>query len=384
MLAVGATAPLNGLRIGPLALTDVFLIVAGVALLVGTIDCAGQPFALPPPAWLLGLALVVVGGLLGTLFARHPLASGVNLARLTVAGTGSVLVFLGWRPGPREVRRYTWLWVLAASASGLTGLLAGRDAGGRSAGLTTHPNQLAFTAALGVGLALCLSVSERGPRRGAAVTALTVCSLAVLRAGSRAGLVVLVVTVAVVVWRTRGGHAVRTRRGTYLLVLFGLAVVGTLLLSSGQIGLGRHNAITRSLGDVTSASSNEERRPLLERGLRTIAEHPLTGTGLENALEAHNVYVQITASAGVLGFVGFVLIAGSTLRTGLATTTQESSDHLAVGFVAGYAGYLAGAFFQNILWDRYLWLHVAMILWCRQSLARAPTPVAPRETLRHR
>jgi O-antigen ligase len=374
MMAVAATAPLNGVRVGSIALTDVFLVCATGALLLRSLDRSGGQMTLPPGAWLSGFALIVMGGTLGTFFADNPGASLAHLFRLTISSIGPVLVVLSWRPDDSQVRRYTWLWVLGAGVSGVLALVEGGDASGRSAGLTTHPNHLAFISSLGAGLALTLALTERAVRRGLAITALTILSLAVLRAGSRAGLVALTVTVAVVVIQNRRAHGGQSPRGRYVVVLLGLAVVGSLLLSTGRITLGPHNAITRSLGDVTTATSDEGRSVLLSGGVQSIADNPLTGAGLEHALQAHNVYVQMAASAGILGLLGFVLVAGTTLRAGLARAPVRRADDLAVGFVAGYAGYLVGAFFQNLLWDRYLWLHVAMVIWCWERSRRATAP----------
>jgi O-antigen ligase len=247
---------------------------------------------------------------------------------------------------------------------------------GRSAGLTTHPNHLAMISTLGAGLALALTAREEGWRRWAAAACSGVLAITVMRAGSRAGLLALVVAVGVVAMRARpvGRPKGRPGKGPLLACVLGLVVAA--LVAGNAVQLGQHNALRRVLGDTTSASSDQARVSLLHAGLHTIAQHPLTGTGFENVLEAHNIYVQTWAAGGILGILGFLVLAFAVVRAGLSVPARSPEGWLATGFVAGYLGYLAAGIVQNFLWDRYLWLHVAAILWlatCARSIE------APRE-----
>jgi O-antigen ligase len=159
------------------------------------------------------------------------------------------------------------------------------------------------------------------------------------------------------------GRATPAGRGKLAVSCVALAAVAVLLATTDATPLGRHNAIQRSIGDATSAASDRERLPQIESSLRTIAGQPLTGAGFEDVLDAHNVYVQLWAGAGVLGLFGFLLAAGTVLRAGCRPRRGTPPHLLSSAFVAGYAGYLVAGTVQNFLWERYLWLHVAVILW---------------------
>ncbi|MGH9223247.1 MAG: O-antigen ligase family protein, partial [Acidimicrobiales bacterium] len=366
MMAVAASAPLTGVRaLGGVALTDVFLAIAAVALLARS--ARGQQAHPHLAGFWVGLLLIVVGGSLGTFFANDPVPSLLNLLRFAVAAAGPVLIVWAWRPDAATLRRYAWYWVAGALVSGLVGLVSSGDASGRTAGLAGHPNPLAIISSLGAGLALVLAVSSASRVRWAATGAFGILSLVVIKAGSRAGLLVLAVSVAVVVLRTRARRGGASHLARYAVVFVGFGALSGLLLSTGAIELGKHNAVSRFLGDVTTASSDSARAPLLAAGIRTIAERPLTGAGFERALEAHNIYVQIWAAAGLLGLIGLLAVSWTTVRTGLRSLATTSETLISTGFASGYVGYLAGGVFQNTLWDRYVWLHVALGLWIGTS-----------------
>jgi O-antigen ligase len=374
MMAVAFSAPLNGLRYHSVTLIDVLLVVAGVA--VGFDVLSGRPaVAAPPRPFTVGAALIVAGGLLGTLVAPNPAASMTNLTRFTLSCVGPVLLVFAWRPDPEALRRFTWLWIAGATTSAAFALVSAGDAAGRPKGLATHPNQLAVISSLAAALAFAAAISERRGRRWVAVAAYAVVSLAVLRSGSRAGLIALVVAVLVVLGRTR-----RTRRDVRHLAgaMAGLLFVAVALLSTGSLSVGRHDAVRRFLGDRTAVLSDEGHVALLVAGLHTAAAHPLTGAGFQDALRSHNIYVEVAASGGVAALAGLLLVMATIIRAGIGAERRDG-EWLTTGFVAGFAGYLVAGLFQNILWDRYLWLYAAMLLWVQARPAVGSRPDAGAE-----
>lgn len=362
MMAVAATSPMNGVRIGrTIALTDIFLVVGLGALFAGSVTARRHSPAVPRPL-LTGCVMVALGGCVGALFSPRPLAGFPHLLLFTLGGV-PVLVVFRWAPDVGTLRRYTWSWLAGAVASGICGLIAPGDAAGRTAGLTTHPNHFAMVSALGAGLALALTLGETGRRRLLAAASLTVLLLAVLRAGSRAGLVALLVTAAIVIARTRRPPPRTRRLSRVALTVLALAIAAMALGTTHLVDLGRHNAIERSVGDATSSASDRERYPVLEAGVRRIVAHPITGSGFESVLQAHNIYVGLWAAAGLLGLCGFLLIARTTVQAALLQPRDSPARLLADAYAAGYIGYLVAGCAQNFLWDRYLWLHAAVIIW---------------------
>jgi O-antigen ligase len=369
MMAAAATAPMNGVRIpGNVTLTDAFLVIAGLGLI--WIRLAGGERMHPlPPLLTKGLGMIIVGGLIGTLFAGNAVASLGNLARFSVSASVSVLVVFAWRPPIEVIYRYAWCWLAGATVSCLVALVDSGTA--RPPGLTTHPNHLAIVSSLGAGVAVALAAHMQRARRAMAIGLICLFALTVVRSGSRAGLLALGVTFLFL--------AVRMTISRTVVLICTLTVLGSALLASGIVHVGKHDAIGRLLGDETSAESDRGRKPALEKNLQRIRDHPITGEGFEVVLEAHNIYVQAWSSAGMLGLAGLLTVAWATvsaavprrgaIREGPAT---EMGLPLLMGFAAGYIGYLAAGVFQNILWDRYLWLQVALVVWLGVVVRKGP------------
>jgi O-antigen ligase len=376
LLAVAVTAPLNGVRaFRALALTDVMLTAAVLALAVEQL--LGRRPARPLPAgFILGTALVVAGGLVGTLFAESPPASLAHLLPFTLAATVPVFIVRLWGPSLAQLRRYAWFWVAGATVSGVVGLLSTGGLTGRPGGLTPHPNHLALTCALGAGLALVLWLGGDGWRRHLALAFFGVLAVTVVRSGSRAGLIGLLVTTAVIIVRTRDLRPAPERIGRGALAVLALALVVGGLIGSGAVRVGEQNAVQRLLGDASARAADAERVTALEQNVRKIGDRPLTGNGFEEARQAHNIYIQVWAAAGVPGLIGFLMLVVAVVREGAREVPGAGAEsrYIRTAFLAGYLGYLVAGLAQNVLWDRYIWLHVAVILWARAAAPSQPTP----------
>lgn len=375
LLAVAFTAPMNGVRVlRALALTDILLTASVLGLAVEQVVSRRRPAPLPA-GFILGTALVVAGGLVGTLFAESPAASLAHLLPFTLAATVPVFVVQLWRPSLAVLRRYAWCWVTGAMTSGTVGLLSTGGITGRPGGLTPHPNHLALTCALAGGLALALWLSGQGWRRHLALACFGVLALTVVRAGSRAGLVCLLVATAVVLVRTRDLRPAPERIGRGALAVLGLALIVGGLISSGAVRVGEQNAVQRLLGDASARAADVERLTALEQNVRRIGDRPLTGNGFEEARQAHNIYIQVWASAGVPGLIGLLMLVVSVVREGAREVPGAGAEsrYIRTAFLAGYLGYLVAGLAQNVLWDRYIWLHVAVILWARSAAPSQPT-----------
>lgn len=378
MMGVAFTAPMNGLRVRVLAATDVMLAIAFLGLALEMLATRRRLPALPVGFWA-GTALVVGGGLLGTVFADSPRGSLAHLVPFTVAATLPVIAFQMWGPSLAILRKYAWCWASGAAVSGAVGLFSSGGITGRPGGLTPHPNHLAMTCALGAAIALTLWLSEVGWRRQGALALFGLLVLTVVRAGSRAGLVALLVGAAIVIVRTRELRSTPERIGRGALALLALALLAGALIGTGVVHVGRQNAVFRLFGDTSAQASDAERLSALDENVRRISSRPLTGSGFEKALQAHNIYLQILAAAGIAGLVGFLMLVASVVREGLQAGAGPPDDlllYIRTAFLAGYAGYLVAGLAQNILWDRYVWLHVAVILWARSAVSADSTAAA--------
>jgi hypothetical protein len=366
------TAPFNGVRVSSLvAVSDVFLVLAVVAMLPPMVVRGREPLrSSSHEGVLVGIALIAVGGTLGTLFATQPVASLAGIAKFVLAAAGSVLAVRLWAPGTREVRWFCSLWLGGAVVSSLWALTLGPELVGRPLGLSTHPNHLGIVCLLATGIALGFILSGRPLARGLSMASFPLLVVVLVASGSRAALLgffVMVPAVAVLSYRLQ----LAVRAGVVAAV-FGLAVL------AGAVDLPASSGLGRLFGDGSTPASDVSRIEGLSTSIDRFERHPLTGEGFEFAQEAHNIYLQVLAAAGPLGLIGLVVVAGSVVRASSAgvraASGRVSGDHaLLAGLAGGYVGYLVAGLFQNILWDRYLWLYIAAILALGASLLAATT-----------
>jgi O-antigen ligase len=326
---------------------------------------------------LVGIGLMTVGGLIGTLAAPSVPASLSRLSAFTLQTSWIILLIALWAPSRRELRAAVWCWTGSVAVSCLDAVLRhGRDLNGRAFGLTTHPNELALLCVLTAGPATVLVCGCRGWLRLAALVCATLIPLGILYSGSRAGFFgyLAVLAVVLVVWQKRAGS---------VAALAGPALAAALILA-GLIQVPTPNALQRVFVvqnpevQHSLVVSNAERRDLLESTLERIERDPLTGQGFEFVTSAHDIYLQAWVSGGILALIGLALILLQTIRPAwLAFRATDGSflendlAVLAFGLSAGYAGYLVAALFQNVVTDRFLWLAPTLVACLLPQLAPA-------------
>ncbi|WP_149480953.1 O-antigen ligase [Mycolicibacterium sp. P1-18] len=175
------------------------------------------------------------------------------------------------------------------------------DSSNRIPGLSDHPNNLGFTATLSIPVVVYFMGTMK--HRWVATTMLICLLGGILASGSRgAQLVAPVVLIASVLWlpriRSDGRSNVRFFSGSALAaVVVGLAVLVSL-----------PSKIRESILRITSIdsffaagnASNDDRFTLLENGMLDWRQYPIFGAGLRHIVEAHNIYVQLIASGGLV------------------------------------------------------------------------------------
>lgn len=336
---------------------DALLAASAVPLLVLAArrrwDSSGDASVLRWHFPVLGLILlVVVGGLGGSFSAGDQTLSLAELGRFAASSMIVILLFWLWAPPRRTLEQLCWVLVLGASVNAALSLFLERM-GERAMGLSTHPNHLALACSLAMGIALGLILSTSNRSQRLALTAcLAVLGVGVMVSGSRAGLVGVVVTV--------GTFLVVTRR--WKLVAVGALAVGlaAVAIFFNLFAIGDSNAVNRMRGDRSSFEADQARMQMAQETVDTIRVNPFTGSGFESAKSAHSIYLQLWASAGVLGIifsVGLFILGFKTLRE-----ASRRQDYLAMGLASAYAGYLVVGAVSNILWDRYVWVHLAVLV----------------------
>lgn len=350
--AVAFSAPLNGVRVSPLvAVSDVLLVAALGASLPDILRAPRRRIV--PPALVIAGGVVIGAGLVGTFFAQDVAASLSNMAKVVLAAAGSVAVLALWDPGPRRLRQFAWLWFAGASVSALVAVVTPRPVVGRALGFTTHPNHFGLVCVLAVGLGIGLALSSTGWPRLVTVGAVGLLLAGVGVSGSRSALLGLTVAITVA--------AVLTRRIRLLvaagvsLLLVGMAVV------AGVVHIPDSHALSRLGGGGGTAASDAERQQTLSVALGTIDRHPFTGEGFQFAQAAHSIYLQALVVGGPAALAGFLWVCWTIGRLGMRAARRDQSQ-VAAGLTAGFAGYLASGAFDNILWDRYLWTYLGLLI----------------------
>ena len=347
--------------IGPLTTSDV-LLVAAVVLLSPRFDPANARTMLIPA---LAVTLIAIGGVTGTVATSAGIAeSSEVLVRFVVASLGAMVLVVCWRPGLRQIRSFSWLWIAGGVISAIVALVS-PDVGTlpRAPGLTPHPNHLATISVILLGVTIGMMASDR--RRTNVLAGLLACSVllaAIIASGSRAGLVAALIVVLLALIATRD-------RFSFLVAV---AVVG-LGLAFVVLGVtGDDNALERLNQQGT------ERGPAREafnaEAWERFKAHPVTGAGFADALEPHNFFLLMGSSAGLLGIIGAVMLVALALRSYLLTVPRRLFGHppylaMAAGLSAAVLGYLASSVFQNVVWDRNIWMAIAIMTWTVAAVA---------------
>jgi hypothetical protein len=366
------TLPMSAWKaIGPLTTADLFL-VASVVLFLPRLSLAGAS-----RFRFLGLAvaLATVGAIAGTLVSGSDVkASAEILGRVLAASVGAIVLVSCWQPKFEQIRSFGWLWIAGGVASALVAILIpGLHGFFRPSGLTPHPNHLAIISVvlLGVGFALVLSERARDDAFGGlrALTGLAAIALlfaGIVVSGSRAGLGAALVVAFLAVVATRDRSIIR--------VALGLAAAGLVVMALLGV-LGQDNAFERVTSGSDTASSDEVRDTFNAAAWDRFTEHPITGVGFGEIYEAHIFMLQFASGAGILGIIAGLMIIFLAIRTYLVAVWRRMADDppywVAVGgFAAGVIGYLAATIFQNVLWDRNVWLTIVLMTWLAASFGK--------------
>jgi O-antigen ligase len=222
-------------------------------------------------------------------------------------------------------------------------------ADGRALGLSTHPNFFGLCGIIASGLAIHLLHRVPGAWRWLVLLAGALCVYSVSASGSRAALIAVATLVLAYPFVERSAV------GGYLILAGGVAVA---LVADQVLPLfGQESAVSRLVeGDETATGSNNQRVNALEVGWARFLDRPLVGNGFDiRALDAHNVYLQVAIGLGIVGAIAFVLLLWSTMSPLFGSHPLRR---------LGYAslGYAIVAVLTNSMWDRFVWIALALAL----------------------
>jgi O-antigen ligase len=205
--------------------------------------------------------------------------------------------------------------------------------------------------------------------------------------GSRSallGVVAGVVPLVVLLVRTRGRTVVLVTAGV-LVVGLGLALAGVVRVPVVDRLLERHD----TAASARAEESTDVRFGQIERGLEQRGELSLlAGSGLrdDNPTALHNGHLEIWMGLGLVGLAGWAVVVGLTSWPALRLLVDRRDDvHADVVRRAAASGFLAyavtAAFVDNI-WNRYVWVLVALVavLGTQARAAHEAQPMDPART----
>jgi O-antigen ligase len=404
---------------GGLSVTRAVGLLLGVAWLaaVAFASKAGmRPLGLVArqPVLAAALALFTVWMMVSYVWATDFALATESVSRLALnfALFPIVLAFVVKR---RHVVALFAVYLAASVASVAYGVIAepsvGDPAEGRLAGAGINPNELGamLVVAVVLGFGLGLVRSWHPLVRIAAFSAAGVSAVGIFLTQSRGALFGL--TVAMLVAPLAVG---RGRRLAAVVV-----TASAVVLAVGWFGIfASETARERITNPSTQGGSG--RADLWKVGWRMVEDHPIRGVGagnfparsvdyllrpgrtesdlyiVDNPKVPHNIYLAVLAELGIVGFLFFVTILATALIAAIQAARQFTRrrqpvlDLLSRTLVIALVGYLAALFFSSQLFEKQLWLLLAMapaLLAIAQRTPgeeRLPIPLAGRRLARAR
>jgi O-antigen ligase len=378
----------------PLGVTKLFgllLVLSWLAKAATSTHAGRRTFIADHPTLSFVLVSFIVWVGLSSVWAESPTNSSEALLRFAL----NVLLFPIVYTAVRT--RTHLVWVLSALVIGAIGsALVGMASGGglRLTGAAVEANELAATLVAGLALAGALAAASTNPTaRGLALGAAVICALGVFLTASRAGLLALgVVLVAALFFAGR---------------LRGPAIVGGAVAVVACLGYYTALAPPEARERVTTLETTG-RADVWTVAWRMVEANPAIGVGANNftnssvhyllepgeiersdfivdeAKVTHNIYLQMLAELGIVGFSLFVAILIASLRLSLdaAKRFREAGNRrgemLSRGVLLALIGMLTADFFASTQFSNQLWfllaLGPALVAIARDSAASSEKP----------
>ncbi len=381
---------------GQVTLSDVLF---GFSFIFACLELTFRRWAVPirlPSAFLLGVALFSLGGIISTFEAVEPLKSFAVIVRLIV------LTFLWFWLGTlllnrlEHVVRAMNLWVLTAAICGSAAVVqvlvgdvipGSTVLYGRATGLTTHPNDLGGLTSIAFVPALVLA-SRHGIRlRRRALSYLFVLLVAagLVLSGSVGAL--LAAVVATFVWLTFQRISLNS---VLVISAVGLCVVATMgvqTMRGAPTPLQRFDKVTAS-GNTSGSGSLGDRISTYRIAVREIKEHPFVGVGLDlvsitrpsglvsYANDVHNIVIGTWYKTGLIGLAGMFIALLAVFRTAWATMSSARSQNeemIAVGLLSAVVAFVVFSMSEPVLYSRFGWIPAALVFGLRAVQERQAT-----------
>jgi hypothetical protein len=352
---------------------------------------AGRPAGFVPPALVAGVAVFAFGGLIGS-------ASSDSMTRSTVEVMQGVYVMLLWvwtgatvLRSRSQVLTALSMFTISAAINGLGALtqvmgltaLAGPLEGSRATGFTVHANDLGGACAVALVVALMLATT-RFPWRRAAFgplgrvarwLVLGLIAIGLVLSGSVTAMLAAFVTI--LIWM----FAPAVRASGRLAVVMGVAFAMLAVMLVG----GKVITPTERFGQVTTASGTRPgsgtaniRMRTVTRAIARIERDPVVGVGFDGVggtvnvidkgrstqYQVHSAPVAAWYEAGILGFLGLLIVAVALGRAAWRSLFGADEDDLLIGLaiLASGTAFVIIALTSPFVFQQYGWFTAVMVV----------------------
>jgi O-antigen ligase len=226
----------------------------------------------------------------------------------------------------------------------------------RQTGLTDHPNTLGFTCAISLPIAIFFMARRGRVTWIASRLAIVILLGGVVACGSRgtqfAAPIIILATLM---------SAPERRRAALKNVAITLAVSTAALfvlvetLASNVLG----DLFRFSTGGTGVGDSDAERAILLKQAINDVESYPVFGVGLRHIVEAHNIYLQILASGGLV--LGFAMLAYWIGVISSCWQLRARGSYLGACLLISMLTWLGLGTIENQLTDRLLYFTVGSV-----------------------
>lgn len=342
-----------------------------------------------PSGLVLGTCLFAIGGYISSLDSLHALGSLAMLIRflyLTTIwfGLGTIVLTKA-----EHVRLALGAWVISGALTGgaaITQLFLGNVipgttiSTGRMTGFAQHVNDLGGTASLAF-VASLFFFSGQGNRLAgwSAVVLAALSGLGLLLSGSLSGL--LAAGIGWLIWGILGNWR-RLFALSLVFCLVGFIAFAALQQESSsgvyspadRISVATNNTVVQNCSICARTATYGE-------AWDEITNHPWIGAGLDpissktpSGFQVHNVFLAPWFEAGILGFVGMIMVISSGLATmvvGMRRATTRLEWEIFRTLLAVFGAFITFGMGQAILFQRYGWVFFALALALRSQQLRS-------------
>ena len=246
-----------------------------------------------------------------------------------------------------------------------------------------NKNHFAFLMEMGLGLGIGVALAGAMKRERLLIYLALILPIwvALVLSNSRGGILAMLVQIisAVLLLSSRGLTALKV---VLLVVLVAGVLVGTFWVGGDRLASNFENASRELNAADLDARAGVSRNEIWRATLKMFAAHPITGvglggywigitayhdaSGLMTPQEAHNDYLELLASGGVIGFaigVWFIVMVVRTMRANLLREAgfTRALRHGAVLGIVGVAAHSLVDFGLHILVNAIVFLTLIMI-----------------------